>query len=80
MLIMNSACTKEVAETHRMCKESSDCVLIGTGSCCGNDTAVNKIYAKEFQKPPREMCKSVSLICPAQKAVCEQSSCKSIPK
>ena len=69
-----------VPKKHKSCKTVTDCQIVGTGSCCADDLALNKAFSATYSKPTHEYCHSIKIMCPQVVAVCENSFCKKSEK
>jgi len=74
------SCSAKVEDRHLACTKDSDCVIIGTGGCCGGDLAINKNFSEQFKKPAREMCDSMLVECRNLEAKCVNDLCALVEK
>lgn len=60
------------------CLIDSDCRLINSGNCCGQDDAVSKDYFLKLNRPMPERCKLEKHYCPSIQVKCVGKTCLKI--
>lgn len=65
----------KIEQEHLSCITDADCVLIGQGSCCGQDVAINKKFKDKLQKSPEDRCQTMNVLCSQVEVTCEKNLC-----
>ena len=69
------SCYAKVEDRHLACTSDSDCVVIGTGGCCGQDLAVHKDFSEHLKKPAQKRCADEFHVCKNLEAQCVKNIC-----